>query len=138
VARTTDRHPTPREVVQDFIATFIEVWPTGDVSRLGSFFNDDAVYHNMPLEPVYGRAAIEDTFGEFMRMGGRVGVDVLHIVAHGPIVMTERVDHFIGDGDEMTVSLPLMGVIEVHDGAITAWRDYFDLSSFTSQMASGH
>jgi limonene-1,2-epoxide hydrolase len=53
------------------------------------------------------------------------------MVADGPIVMTERVDHFIGA--ETTSSLPLMGIIEVHDGAITAWRDYFDLNQFTVQ-----
>jgi hypothetical protein len=32
------------------------------------------------------------------------------------------------------VSLPMMGVIEVHEGVITAWRDYFDLSQFTLQI----
>ena len=127
--------PTSAEIVQDFIATFIEVWPGGDVSRLGSFFSEDAVYHNMPMEPVRGRAAIESNFEEFMSMGGQVGVDVAHVVTDGPIVMTERVDHFIGD--ELTISLPIMGVIEVHDGVITAWRDYFDLSQFTSQIPTG-
>jgi limonene-1,2-epoxide hydrolase len=42
------------------------------------------------------------------------------------------VDHAIGT--EKTISLPIMGVFEVHDGAITAWRDYFDPSQFTSQI----
>jgi limonene-1,2-epoxide hydrolase len=53
------------------------------------------------------------------------------MVAEGTIVMTERVDHFTND-DGTTVSLPMMGVIEVHDGLIAAWRDYFDLGQFTS------
>jgi limonene-1,2-epoxide hydrolase len=30
-----------------------------------------------------------------------------------------------------------MGICEVHDGVITAWRDYFDLDHFTSQLAGG-
>jgi limonene-1,2-epoxide hydrolase len=54
------------------------------------------------------------------------------VLADGEIVMTERVDHFIGT--EQTISSPVMGAFEVHDGAITAWRDYFDLNQFTSQM----
>ncbi len=124
--------PTTAELVRDFIDTFISCWPRGDVTRLGSFFSEDAVYHNGPLEPVRGRPAIEATFAEFMTMGGHVGVDIVHMLADGPIVMTERVDHFIGD--ELTISLPMMGVMEVHDGVITAWRDYFDLSQFTAQM----
>lgn len=117
---------TPVETVRDFIAAFIAAWPEGDAARLGSFFREDAVYHNVPMEAVQGREAIVATFADFMKMGGQVGVDVIHMVADGPIVMTERVDHFIGAGT--SISLPLMGIIEVHDGAITAWRDYFELS----------
>jgi limonene-1,2-epoxide hydrolase len=30
--------------------------------------------------------------------------------------------------DERTITLPMMGICEVHDGLITAWRDYFDLN----------
>jgi len=71
-----------------------------------------------------------------MSMGGQVDVDILHMVAQGPIVMTERVDHFTRD-DGTTISLPMMGVIEVHNGLIAGWRDYFDLSRFTSQVLAG-
>ncbi len=127
--------PTSAETVLDFIAAFREAWPSGDATRLGSFFAEDAVYRNMPLEPVHGRADIEATFAAFMSMGGHVGVDIAHMVAEGSVVMIERVDHLIR-GDT-TVSLPMFGVIEVHDGVITAWRDYFDLAQFTSQMAGG-
>ena len=127
--------PTSVETVQEFIAAFIAAWPQGDAAMLGSFFSEDAVYHNIPMEPVHGRGAILATLAEFMDMGGQVGVDVIHMVADGPIVMTERVDHFIGA--ETTISLPLMGIIEVHAGVITAWRDYFDLSQFTAQTPDG-
>jgi limonene-1,2-epoxide hydrolase len=122
------------DVVQGFIAAFIEAWPSGSATGLGSFFSEDAVYHNMPMDPVVGRSAIESTFGEFMNMGGQVSVDMIHMVTHGSIVMSERVDHFVGDG--VTIVLPIAGVIEVHDGVITAWRDYFDLNQFTSQRAT--
>jgi limonene-1,2-epoxide hydrolase len=61
-----------------------------------------------------------------------VGVDLVHVVAEGAIVMTERVDHVIRT--ERTISLPVMGTFVVSDGAITAWRDYFDLNQFSSQM----
>ncbi|HWE67846.1 MAG TPA: limonene-1,2-epoxide hydrolase family protein [Acidimicrobiales bacterium] len=127
--------PTSVQTVQDFIAAFVKAWPTADASLLGSFFEETAVYHNIPLEIVTGRPAIVSTFAEFMRMGGQVDVDIVHMVAEGPIVMTERVDHFTKDG--ATISLPVMGVIEVHDGYIAAWRDYFDLGQFTSLMLGG-
>jgi limonene-1,2-epoxide hydrolase len=131
------RHvPTSAETVQAFIAAFTTAWPTGDASVLGSFFDEGATYHNVPLDPVTGRTAIVATFAQSMKIGGRVGVDIRHMVAEGPIVMTERVDHITRD-DGATISLSMMGVIEVHDGLIAAWRDYFDLSQFTSQMLGG-
>ena len=76
------------------------------------------------------------TFDQFMSMGGHVDVDIIHVVAEGPIVMTERVDYFTRD-DGTTISLPMVGVIEVHGGLIAAWRDYFDLGQFTSQVLRG-
>jgi limonene-1,2-epoxide hydrolase len=67
-----------------------------------------------------------------MALGGRASVDMPHVVADGPIVMTERVDHLTVNGQ--TISMPLMGILEIHDGKISAWRDYFDLATFTSQL----
>jgi limonene-1,2-epoxide hydrolase len=34
------------------------------------------------------------------------------------------------DGGEL--ALPVMGVFEVRDGRIAAWRDYFDLATVTA------
>jgi limonene-1,2-epoxide hydrolase len=120
---------TPADVVRAFIAAFIAAWPRRDAAGLGPFFTEDAVYQNMPLEPVSGREAIVAAFAEFMDMGGEVEVDIIHLVSDGAIVMTERVDYF--RRPDATISLPLMGIIEVRDGSIAAWRDYFDLGHLT-------
>ena len=117
------------------MTAFIAAWPHRDAAALEPFFSEGAVYHNIPMEPIEGRDAILTAFAEFMKMGGQVRVDITHIVADGPIVMTERVDHFVGP--EQTISLPVMGVFEVQDGVITAWRDYFDLTQSSSQMPDG-
>jgi limonene-1,2-epoxide hydrolase len=122
------------ETVQEFMAAFIRAWPEGDAARVASFFSEEAVYHNGPLEPVRGREAIRDTLAGFMSTGGQVDVDMVHIVADGPIVMTERVDHLTGLQE--CISLPAMGVFEVRGGSITAWRDYFDLHQATPQSPS--
>ena len=120
---------TPLGVVNDFC----DAVNKQDMEKVVSFFSDDAVYHNIPLDPVTGRDAIRDTIGMFLGMADKVWFDTLHIVADGPLVMTERIDHFVmGDRD---IALPVMGAFEVNDGKITAWRDYFDMGQFTSQMA---
>lgn len=120
------------ETVNGFMEALIAAWPGGDAERLGGFFSPDAVYHNMPLAAVRGRADIVAALAGFMAMGGRVAVDMVHVLADGPIVMTERVDHFVSDVGK--ASVPVMGIFEVHHGWITAWRDYFDLGQFSSQM----
>jgi limonene-1,2-epoxide hydrolase len=48
-------------------------------------------------------------------------------------VLTERVDNFDLAGGKK-LSLPVMGTFEIENGKIQAWRDYFDLATFTSQM----
>ena len=57
---------------------------------------------------------------------------LINIAADGPVVMTERVDAF--KLPDKSFELPVMGTFEVNDGKINAWRDYFDLNQFLSQM----
>ena len=119
------------DVVREFVEAFIQAWPAGDADTLAAFFSEDAVYNNGPFEPVIGRAAIVASLASFMAMGGDVSVDLLHLVADGEIVLTERIDYVTAGGK--TMSLPIMGAFEVRGGLIAAWRDYFDPSQFTSQ-----
>src|SRR5437867_1431608 len=103
---------SPIELVRRFCAA----WSDNDgVAELAALFTDDAIYHNMPLAPVTGRKAIAN-----------------NIAANGPVVMTERVDVF--KLPDKSFELPVMGIFEVSDGKISAWRDYFDMSQFTSRM----
>jgi limonene-1,2-epoxide hydrolase len=47
--------------------------------------------------------------------------------------MTERVDVFTYP--DKSIELPVAGVFEVRGDKIAAWRDYFDVNMFMSQMA---
>lgn len=119
----------PATVVRAFIAAFISAWPDKDAEALGSFFSDDAMYHNIPLDEVRGRDSIIETLAGFMALGGTVRVDIRNLVAEGPMVVVERVDHFVRP--DRSISVPIAGVFEISDGRITAWRDYFDLGQAT-------
>lgn len=122
---------SPAELVRRFCAT----WPTGDVDAICAYFTDDAVYHNIPVDPVTGRDAIKAAIAGFTAGVDRIEFEMRHLVADGPVVMTERVDVFHFPGHE--IALPVMGTFEVRDGKIAAWRDYFDLNQFMSQMPAG-
>jgi limonene-1,2-epoxide hydrolase len=73
---------------------------------------------------------------EFARGAGveRMEFRVRNIVGEGSVVLTERVDVFVMPN--VTVELPVMGTFEVRDGKIAAWRDYFDLNQYMTQLAS--
>ena len=44
----------PETIIREFLAS----WPGRNVDRFLQYFSDDAVYHNMPLEPVSGKNGI--------------------------------------------------------------------------------
>ena len=120
----------PETVVRDFCAAFAR----NDVQEILAFFSEDAVYHNIPLEPVAGRGAIEATLKQFIDPSGRSEFEIRHIAANGNVVLTERIDRLTIGGKP--VELPVMGTFEVgDDGKIRAWRDYFDMAQLTSQIS---
>ena len=124
----------PLEVVEQFIAAFVQAWPEADAASVAAHFSEDAVYHNVPMAPVKGRAEIQAAIGAMMSMGGKIGLEMVHVLANESIVMIERLDHFVLA--DKTISLPVMGTFEVRGDLIHAWRDYFDLGQFTSQMSA--
>jgi limonene-1,2-epoxide hydrolase len=122
---------TPIETVRRFCA----VWSNVDADEIAAFFTDDAVYHNIPMDPITGRDTIKTFIAGFAGGAKQIDFRVRNIVADGDVVLTERVDVFqLPNGK---VELPVMGTFEVKDGKIAAWRDYFDMKQFMDQMAAG-
>jgi limonene-1,2-epoxide hydrolase len=119
----------------ELVRRFCDAWAEGDLDRLMAFFADDAVYHNIPLDPVTGTDAIRATIAGFTAGVEKIEFRVLNLAADGDVVLTERVDVFTTA--QRSIELPVMGTFEVRDGKIAAWRDYFDLNQFMSQMNPG-
>lgn len=117
------------ELVRRFCAAF----SSRDPDEVLEFFTDDAVYHNMPMRPVQGKAAIRPVLEMFLKPAERVEFVVLNAAADGDVVLTERLDKFVMGGRD--VELPVAGVFEIRDGKIAAWRDYFDMPTWSRQTA---
>ena len=120
---------SPTEIVKKFC----DAWSANDLDALMAFFTSDAVYHNIPVNPVNGVDAIRNTIAGFTQGVDKIEFRVDNIAADGNVVLTERVDVFHLPGK--TIELPVMGTFEVKDGKIAAWRDYFDMQQFMSQMS---
>ena len=115
------------------VLDFIDAWNRMDWDAVVAAFSENVVYHNIPMEELRGKAVVAKFVTTGMDLKS-VDWQVLSIAENGNKVLTERVDNFLLVGDK-TVSMPVMGTFEIADGQITAWRDYFDLATFTNQMA---
>ena len=117
------------------VTEFCNAWPRKNIDELLGFFTEDAVYHNIPLEPAKGKQAIKGVINTFLPMAKSLHFKVLKSAGNGNVVFNERVDVFdLGNGK--TISLPVAGVFEVTGNKISAWRDYFDMQMYTKQMSS--
>ena len=117
---------SPEKVVRDFC----DAWGRGNIDELMSFFAEDAVYHNIPVQPIKGKKAIADIFRAFLELMDVTILEVVNSAANGNVVFTERVDRFRFAKTGQRLDLPVNGVFEVRDGKIVAFRDYFDLATF--------
>lgn len=114
------------------IRRFIEACARADPDEFAGFFTVDAVWWNSPWQPVVGREAIRETLRRGAERMTALPWEIKHIAADGDIVLTERIDHFrVG---ETHISVPCMGVFELRDAKIFAWRDYWDSRTFERQL----
>lgn len=111
---------SPLETVNAFCAA----WQRGDIEELMSYFAEDAIYHNVPVAPIQGKAAIKQGFLAFARLMEGIELIMVRTAATGSVVFNERIDRFTWKGRQL--DLPVAGVFEVHDGKITLHRDYFN------------
>lgn len=118
------------QIVRDFIGA----WEARSIDGILALMAADAHYLNVGLPEAVGHDQIRAMLTPFL--GGAKAVRwTVHHIAETPagVVLTERTDDF--DMADRTVSLAVMGVFELKDGKITAWRDYFDVPAFQRQMA---
>ncbi len=111
---------TPRQLV----STFVERFNAADIDGLAALYAEDAVNHQVVMDPLHGRAAIRRMFE----------------VEFGRATMTCIVENLFEDGDwailewRDPLGLRGCGFFNVHDGQIVFQRGYFDQLSFFRQQ----
>jgi limonene-1,2-epoxide hydrolase len=118
---------------EKLVTDFCNAWSKLNVDDILGYLAEDCFYHNIPMEPMTGHAAIRAFAEPMLKNTDSAKFDILNTTSAGNVVMNERVDHFVMGPKK--VSLPVAGVFEINNGKITSWRDYFDLDSFNKQMA---
>lgn len=117
------------KLVRDFCAA----WRGRNVEELVGFFAADAVYHNMPMAAVRGHDGIREVLQFYVPPAQEIEFEVVNLASAGSVVFTERIDRFVIGGKK--VALPVAGVFEIQGGKISAWRDYFDMQTWTRQTS---
>ena len=118
------------------VMQFIGFWEARNIDGIVGALAPDIKYHNIPMPLLSGREAVRAFAAPFLDTADSV-VWTVHHIAETPdgAVLTERTDTFHMKGGK-TISIRVMGTFEFDDaGLISAWRDYFDLAEFQSQMA---
>lgn len=116
-------------IVNEFIACIVRM----DLDGACELVSDDVEYDNVPMGKVYGPAGIKSILEPMVGSLDEVDWVVHRQVASDTLVLNERTDRFGKDGK--WIDLPVAGVFEVHDGRITLWRDYFDMTTMANQLA---
>ena len=117
---------------EKLVTDFCEAWSKLNVDEILGYLSEDCFYHNIPMEPLVGHAAIRGFAEPFLKDAQSAVFEIKHTTSAGNVVMNERVDTFVIG--PKTISLPVAGIFEITAGKISAWRDYFDLDSFSKQM----
>lgn len=119
---------------QEIVLDFLRACHDRDIGRMMSFFHpEDCTFHNIPWKPISGIEAIGEFLQNMLESSSEIDWQVRHIAeTAGGAVLTERTDRFRFQGKPMAV--PVMGIFELRDGKITAWRDYFDSAQVSAQM----
>lgn len=103
-----------------------------DFDAVGAMMADDGHYVDVPVKDVEPGAYGPEATAKRLRLGieplaGYVVYDG-PITASGTSVITEHSETWTWE-DGVTVTLPFCSVMEVVDGKVARWWDYFDLST---------
>jgi limonene-1,2-epoxide hydrolase len=113
----------PVEVVEAFLAAFASM----DFDAALSFLSDDVEYTNIPIGTVRGHTGVRQVLEPFFAPIHENEFLISRRASTGPVVFLERLDrHRLDHGWR---ELPVNSVFEVHQGKVTVWRDYFDLTT---------
>jgi limonene-1,2-epoxide hydrolase len=117
------------------VRNLINAWVKLDLESLLAQLAEDAVFENIPMEPIVGKPAIRRALAAFVVNCTASPWELKNIaVSARGTVLTERNDIFVLR-DGRRVNCPVMGAFDVNEqGLITHWRDYFDLGDWNRMM----
>lgn len=114
------------------VTAFFKAMETLDYDKALKLIAADCEYTNIPMGTVRGPEGVRGVLEPFFAPTLANTFEFLRTGVQGDTVFVERLDrHQLGP--ERWAELPVTGVVEVRDGQIAVWRDYFDLAMLVRQ-----
>jgi limonene-1,2-epoxide hydrolase len=124
------------QVAQDpnvaVVMEMIDAWNERDGDRIADLFTEDGVLHSMMIEPIKGRETIRPRIKFLVDNASHMKIEPRNIATTGSTVFLERTDSFTFKGN--TGSVPVVGVLEIRDGKVAEWREYYDRAELLEAM----
>jgi limonene-1,2-epoxide hydrolase len=115
------------------VQKMIDAWNTRNWEQVYELFAADGVLESMMLPtPTVGREAISKRIGALAKDISRIELRIRHMGVADGVVFIERVDDFVYRGKHGAV--PVVGVVEVEQGRVKAWREYYDREQMIEAM----
>jgi limonene-1,2-epoxide hydrolase len=114
------------------VRQMIEAWNTRNWEQVYDLFAQDGVLQSMMLPATVGREAIKQRIAGLAADISSIELKIRHMGVVDGVVFVERVDDFVYRGKRGAV--PVVGVVEVEQGRVKVWREYYDRAQMLAAM----
>lgn len=114
------------------VMKMIAAWDARDANRIADMFTEDGVLHSMMIDPIKGRENIRPRMAFLVDNASYMKIEPRNIAVSGNTVFLERTDTFTFKGHKGSV--PVVGVLEIRDGKVAEWREYYDRKELLEAM----
>jgi len=110
----------------------VQAWNDRDWDRVIDLFAEDGTLHSVMIEPITGRENIRSRLSRLFQGIERIELQISNMGIVNDVVVMERVDDFVFNGKAGRV--PVVGVLEIADGKVTEWREYYDHAQLAASL----
>ncbi|MFT4768210.1 MAG: limonene-1,2-epoxide hydrolase [Glaciecola sp.] len=112
----------------------VNAWNARDVDAIADLFAEDGRFLSMtqPPQAREGREVIRQEWGKLIAGLSEIELQLRNVSVSGNSVFIERLDVFTYKGKEGQV--PVACVLDIRDGKVQEWREYYDKASLLSAM----
>jgi len=118
------------------VLKLIRAMETGELPEaIRAICTEDFVWANSGLASINGQVALFENMARggfasqipILKTMTHFSAELIHLASKGDIVFTERLDHHWDEQGRDLMTPHICGVVEIRDGKISAFRDFYDV-----------